>query len=315
MLISTSSSNSTSRRSLLPVPDRFLAALSLALGLGVLAPSLAHADEAAAPAASVDGSVAAPVAASEGRPLTMRDLSATSSIGIGAQGGMTKFDFFDETSTFYSGILKLDGALAIGDHLKLFASFPLTALEGEREDDGIAGHGNLTLGAQIQGGTDDMRAGGGISGSRGADEDSQLAILFDYDMPSYAQPGTVIQAFGTTQLGKPDRYFQLELDYTTVEQDSDDNGGEAPEIGTLKIGGGLRTSGGPMVLAELGMMDDLNSDSSDYLYLADLGVRGRVSDDSRATWGAKASLIHADGLTSFGVGFELRTDLPALGGK
>lgn len=316
MLLSTS--KSTSRRSLLPAPHRFLAATSLALGLGALCPSLARADEAAAPAVSVDGSVTAPVAANEARPLTMRDLSATSSIGVGAQGGMTQFDFFDETSTFYTGILALDGELALGDHFKVFGSFPLTALEGKGSDEGIAGHGNVTLGVQAQGGSDDARAAIGIAGSRGADEDSTLAAFFDYDLSAYGRPGTVVRGFGTAQVGKPDRFAQIELDYTTIVRDEPSSGGESssgPEIGTARFGGGVRTSGGPTVLGEVGIVVNLENSHSDPLYVAELGLRGRIADDSRATWGARASFLHADGLTSFGLGLELRTDLPALGGQ
>jgi hypothetical protein len=323
MLLSSSNSTSTSRRSLLPVPNRFLAALSLALGLGVLAPSMARADEAAAPAApaapetAVEASSAAPVTANVTRPLTMHDLGTGSSFGAELAGGMTQIDFFG-TSNVYTGVFKIDAELALQDHVKLFASFPVTALRGEDSADGVVGHGNLTLGAQLQGGSGDFDAGVGASFSAWGQEDSFFATFLHYDIAAYDGEGKVIQGHATAKVGKPEGFFQAELDYTTIVEDrpSSESERERPEIGTLRLGGGIGTPGGSTVLGELAIMRSLNGSDSDNdnLYIADLGLRQQMGA-SGSTWATKASLLHAEGLTSFMVGFELRTDLPVLGGE
>jgi hypothetical protein len=314
MCFSGSISTTASPGSRLRAPGRLLAAsasaaaFALALGVGGLAPSLAHADETAPAATNLD------------RPLTMRDSSATSSIGIAAEGGITRFEFFDSPSTFYSGVLKLDGELAIGSHFKVFGYFPMTGVKGSGAKEGIAGHGNLTLGAQVHGGSKDVQAAFGLSASKYGDDDAVGLVIYDYDTTLYGSPGTIVRGFGSARVGQPDGFFQFEFDYSTFEGGghTSSNGeisGEGPDLATFKVGGGFSTGGGPVALAEVGAITFPDSQGSQAIYVAELGLRGRFTDDSRASWGVKASFEYAEGLASGAASFELRTDLPVLAGK
>ncbi len=289
---------------------------AIALALASLVPSLAHADDEGT-AANVDESVDAPVKANESRPLTMRDLGATSSIGVQAGGSMTQQDLLSGKETLYTGALTLDGELALGDHVKLYASFPLTAAKDSESDSGIAGRGNVTLGAQLQGGSGQARAAIGGSVSRGADSDGSIGIVMHMDIPTYYSVGTALHGFASLRGGDDDRFVQAEIGLTHLSPDhqtSNDLSRDPPEVGSATVGAGMRLTGGPMLLGEVGIMHQFNRDVSNVV-VADIGLRGRFMPDSKATWATKASLMHVDDLTSIGIGLELRTDLPGISGK
>jgi hypothetical protein len=311
LLHSTSISRRSRRPFHLPL-HRFAVASLLALGAGGLLPSLAHAD---------DGSFGPPPAppprpVNEQRPLSMRDLGAVSSIGVAGEAGLSQVDSLGGGSTTVDmGLLTLDGELALGRHVKVFASFPMTAGKGDSTEQDFTGHGNLTLGVQAQTGSDAFRAGVGATYSRWGEDSSAFASVLRFDAPAYVNLGKVLQGFAGVAAARPDAFVQGQLRFTTVVLDDDfEKELDDPRVGELTIGGGKRLSGGPTVLGELGLMRNL-SGATQYEYLAGLGLRGRMADDSGGTWGLKASFMHAEHVTSFGLGFELRADLPVVSGQ
>jgi hypothetical protein len=273
---------------------RLLASTTLALGLAALGPALAHAGEA--------------------RPLGMRDLGTSSTLGVAMEGGVSSSEIFDSSSSAFMGALHVDGELAITEHAKIFASFPLVMMSAEDSAQSVTGHGNVTVGAQVQGGNKDLHGAVGLSASGYGDRDAAGFVLYDYDMSAYGTPGKVIAGFAAARLGQPDGYYQFEVDYQRYRQDASNHGGgdseSGFEVGTVRVGGGVRAGAGTMVVGELGVRSVL--ESSGTLYLGELGVRGRLGDDSSATWAAKVTFQHGEILTAGGIGFELRADLPGL---
>jgi hypothetical protein len=250
----------------------------------------------------------------------MRGLGTGSSVGVSVEGSDTSLDAFDDTVHLYTGIVKLDGEVSVGGHFKLFGSVPFTGITSDAEHaEKIAGHGNLTLGAQLQGANDHVRAAYGGSFSKWGEHDSVFANHNSGDVAAFANDRTVVQAFGTVRGGTDDRFFQAQLTYTTLLTDgSSGNTTEDTSFGQAMLGGGIRLGAGTELLAEAGVVRELedrpeDNDSDPNLYLADVGVRGRISG-TQATWGTKVTFLHADGVTSVGGGFELRTDLPGLSG-
>jgi hypothetical protein len=297
--------------------SRHFAAL-VALGLSVLAPTLAHADE-PAPVAQVEESAGALPAANLARPLHMRDLGSTSSVGLEIDGSTSDLTFapgYEER--LRTGVLTLGGELAVGENFKLFASFPLSATRSDAVFGNVSGHGNLTLGAQVQGSTGPLHLGGGASLSKWGEDDSRLAIVGHLDPMAFMNDGTVLSAFTSAKLGDDDRFAQAELRYT--DYIIDEKVGQLPDqqYGMATAGGGLRVGQGLMLLGEVGIvrifpLTDVE-DSGSTVYVADVGVRGRFTPTSPASWAATASVLHdPDEVTTFGVGLELRADLPAFG--
>jgi hypothetical protein len=287
---------------------------ALALGLGLLAPSLAHADD-----GDGDENVTVPVAASEDRPLHMRDLGTSSSLGFEADGGMVQLSTSDGMVNAYEGVLALDGELAVGEHLKLFTFFPVSGVRGKDADHGRAGHGNLTLGGQLQGSVHNIQLGVGGSFSDWGQADGAFGGYLRDDFSSFASTGPVFHTFASVKRADPHGYLQAELGYTDVTSGSSvDMAGNPPDtkIGSVTLGGGTRVNGWPMLLVEVTAMHHFERDNPHTnAMVGDIGLRGRFSDDSRSTWSTKLSFMRADGVATYGLGFELRTDLPGLAGK
>jgi hypothetical protein len=312
----TSNSNSFAAR-FLSAPRTTLAAL-LTLGIGVLAPQLAHADDSVV--AGVDETAAAPAPSDIARPLSMRGLGTGSSVGVSVDSSDTSLDAFGDTIHLYSGVVKLDGEVSVGGHFKLFGSIPFTGVTTDTDHaEKIAGHGNLTLGAQLQGGQGNLHAALGGSFSKWGEDDSVFAIYQGGDVAAFANDHTIVQGFATVRGGTDDRFVQAQLTYTSLLTDgSSGNDSEDTSFGQAMIGGGMRLGGGTELLAEAGVVRELRDlpedrDIDPNLYVADVGVRGRITG-TQATWGTKVTFLSADGVTSVGGGFELRTDLPGLSG-
>jgi hypothetical protein len=300
---------------------RTTAAAVLALGLGVAASS-ARADEtvpaapaAAAPVASVSEVPAAAPSANVARPLNMRDLGTRSSIGLRAEGGYVSVDSGDGAHAVV-GALTFDGELAVTDNIKVFASFPLSGFEAdngpESDNESDGGHGNLTLGAQLQGGENGFSAALGGSYSNFGADDGTAGIYLHDDITSYVNGAPIVRGYGSVRGGSDDQFLQGELSYVTAVDD-DAQGG----FGKLVLGGGARIDANRMFLGELGVLRYIgdHDEGAESLYLADIGMRGTMGEGSKGSWGAKLSLLHAEGITTVGVGFDWRTDLPGLSGQ
>jgi hypothetical protein len=298
---------------------RTTAAAVLALGLG-LAASSAHADEGTAPVASVAETPVAEPTANTARPLNMHDLSATSSLGLRAEGGFLTLEFFGEPVHAYIGSLDFDAELALTPNLKLLASFPVTAMQSDgagAEGDAFAGHGNLTLGAQLQGSEGNISGALGGSFSDFADDDGGAGMFNHYSLPMFFNGGKVAHGYASARSASDQGFIQGEVSYTRVffDRESDD---DSAGFGQLTLGAGKNLDADRVVLGEVAIVRQLDEDHGENdgnLYMVDLGMRGSMGPGSKGSWGAKLSLLHADGITTLGVGFDWRTDLPGLSGE
>jgi hypothetical protein len=277
----------------------------------LLTPLLARADQLVRPEAEA----AAPSAyRNNARPFGMADLEASSSLGLGATAGWSSDDlFYGETELI--GELAVDGELALGRHLKLFASAPRSFFRNDQESQG--GGGNLTLGSMVLGGTSQVTAALGATYSFGGSDAGHNGLYLRYDQLGYVNEDRVLHAFGDLRATFGKRFLQLQLDMTRWKQTSTESGWGWHEFGTLTMGGGAQLPSGTWLLADLGLVryfsDHHYGQSDETFVVANAGLRWRVAPDSRASWGVRTSLLHVHDLTTLGVGFELRADFLALG--
>ena len=294
------------RSSVLP----FVTALTIAASQ-LVATGVAHADEVVQPGAG------APAVAvrSSARPFGMMDLEPTSSLGVSASLGGSKMGDFRGNGSLIVGELTLDGELAIGGHIKLFASQPISYVsEGGGPEP--YGRGNFTGGAMVLGGAGPLSAATGVSISLGGSEFGQGGMYLRHDVLKYESDETILRGFADLHARLGGGFVALQLDYAVWEYRGGETGWGTHDLATVTLGGAMPVTSDAWAVADVALIHYFSQGSggSDLdILIANAGLRWRAAPDSRATWGARTSVQAGDGFVTVAFGAELRADFLALG--
>ena len=275
---------------------RFLTSfVSASLAVLAAAPGVAFADEpAAAPAATA------------ARPLTMRDVTPTTSIGVRTNASVITGEEFDN---LFIGELVLDGEVALGPNAKLFGNVPLVmgrAVDGDNEG-APEGVGNVTLGALYTNRSGNLTgAVGGAISFAGSDE-GLIGLNARFDLASYWTIGNVYQGFVSLRSDNERGFVELQATYSYADFADFNEGSGHIDVGQLQLGAGAPISPDLAFIGEIGVMRELE-DGAEVIFTADVGLRGKLGAQGQS-WMAKAGLLHIDEVNAFGASLELRSDV------
>jgi hypothetical protein len=280
-------------------PSAFLSASLVVLAA---APGVAFADETAVAPADAPAATAV-------RPLTMRDITPVTSIGVRSTATMVSSD---ADRNFFVGELALDAEVALGAHAKLFGNVPLAmarVIDGDNEG-APEGMGNVTLGALYTNKSGNLTGALGGAASFGGTDEGFVGLNARFDIPSYWTIGNVYQGFLSMRSDSDAGFFEGQATYIYADtSDFDEFGGGDASItfGQLQFGGGANISPTVAFIGEASLMTAFEDDA-DFFFSADVGLRGKLGDRGQS-WMAKAGLLHVDDVTNLGVSLELRSDI------
>jgi hypothetical protein len=280
--------------------------VSASLAVLATAPGVAFADE-PAPAPTA-GPIAMPVApaVTAVRPLTMHDVTPTTSIGVRTSASVVTGD---ESEEFFVGELVLDGEVALGPNAKLFGNVPFVmgrAFEGDNEG-APEGIGNLTLGALYTNRSGNLTGAiGGAISFAGSDE-GFVGLNARVDIPSYWTVGNVYQGFVSMRSDTDRGFFEGQASYYYASGFDFEFTDEHISFGQVQLGAGAPISPQVAFIGEIGITRAFE-EGAELIFTADAGLRGKLGDKGQS-WMAKAGLLHIDEVNAFGASLELRSDV------
>jgi len=222
------------------------------------------------------------------RPLAMRDLAPSSSVGAITEGSVV---VGGEEPVVVLGI-SLDADIALGDYVKVFGSFPIVAARGYGR--AVVGVGNFNAGVLVLTGGKTLRVAAGASGGFGATVDGGVGTGLRFDLPAFERGQPVVQGFAGV------RADLHELVLQALVEDAFWDGEHMPGA---RLGGGARLVG-HWLLGELRAARDHQGAA---VLALELGLRGGFVGSRGQTWCARAGIARHDGLTALLAGIEVRT--------
>ena len=277
----------------------------------VAVPTAAFADDAAiapapAPAAGPVAIPAAPSAAASSaastlsRPLSMRDLTPTTTLGVRVSASGVGDEGPDEV---FVGELVLDADVAIGPSVKLFGALPLVmARDTEGDAEGLESNANVTIGALAHGRSQALSAALGASVSFGAGDESLVGLYAHYDIASYWRDKP-LSVFGVGRIDAPNGYLEGQLTWIAPLDEAE---GSDLDFATVHIGGGARLGDGNLwLVGEAGAVQPFSGGDEDAALIGQIGLRGALGGTG-GSWLAGVSFAHVEEIETIGATFELR---------